>query len=517
MKKLTRSEKVKIVLECTEYLKNKGENGAIVASTVYKDYPVGQYLIGIRHDILNGGENSKKYSEDEKRKLTEQGLLEIKIVRKTKRIDRLMKFVRDYPKLWDIKDGKNSETAVDEYIKLTEQMEHIENREELIKLLERARSDYAYLRANKSRKKLTEAQITDLDKSKISKVFGDERFRDKYIKDIIGGKEPHRTKKEKRVFIKNFDLAEPDMICRKGYYCSLLQTLFDRKTGIVLTDDIKRIIEFSMNNSNLTANEKFVIKLRHSDPNKLLTFGKIGGRLGVSSARAGQTLKYAFQKLSELPTIKMLGVYLKKVEKQNAQFIKQYFENNDISIGKDAREILGEERNILESLFNDMHLDERMKAKQQEKDEQAKMIGIDVIGEISDLAIGTCQRLEKNGIKNLYDLLQISEKDMQKIRGFGIGKYKKIIESVQFRYGFTLGKPDYLVNNELMAECIKDIIEEKDYKTIEGESKEKEIQDYTDEDIDRMPEEELRKLIKKQQKLIKQQERIITEDNKIKQ
>lgn len=496
--RLTIAEKIDLF---ESYLKDNEKSKKIIATTTYRGYPIGLYMAAIRHDLLANTPQIKRYTEESIKRLKDLGLLDTKIEStKSEKIARLIDFVKNNPILWKSNKTRDTQEVVNHYLEQIGQSKDNEKREQLIQLFDRAKSDYTYLRIRKSKGKLSEEDIELLCKNRVGGVFREKEFineiveeygkennskarilrkqlvmdtrkkdtldyaeyKEKYLQDLIDGNNSFVTQKGAELYIKNFDLSEPDMISRKGYYNGLLQTLCNRKIGVVITDEIKQILDFSIENSDLTSNEKAILKLRYSDNNKLTTFKEIGKILEVTATRADQCFNIALKKYEQLPSIRMLREYLEKTENKREEFIREYFKNNDIFIQADIKELPKEERRRLENIFGNMHLEERMVAKQKSKEDKAKKLEFNNL----NLTQNTYKILQKKEIKNMYDLIKMSKEAIIQIRGLGEKKYNELKDFANSK-GYCIDQPDYLIKNELMAQCIKDAMEGKDYIAVE--------------------------------------------------
>lgn len=536
--RLTLKEKIDLF---ESYLKDKKDGETIVSSTTYKGYPLGLYLATIRHEILKNPLKPKKYTKELEKRLEDLGLLNVRVEsNKTEKITRLIEFVKNNPELWKKNYRSDTETTVARYLDEIGESKNIQKREELIQLLDRARADYDYLRIRHSKGKLKEDDIKKLRDGKVGGVFREkefieeiveqygkndkknarvlkkqlnrdtrkqasasyEEYKEKYIQNLLKGRVPFENSYESRLYIKNFDLSEPDMISRNGYYNALLQELFHRQTGFIITDEIKEIMDWAMENTDLTEAEQTVLKLKYGEVDKLKTLEEMSKVLKVSGTRAGQCLKKALIKYSQLPSIQALGEYFERTQEQQEEFVRRYFKYNNIFIKNDIDELPEELKAELKSTIKSMHLQERIKAKQKEKDEKAKQIGIRKL----DIHTGTGLILTKNGIETLYDLTQMTEKEIKNLRGLGLYKYSEL-EKVISDIGYSIGKPQYLVQSELIAECITDALDGKKYKINNQGEREEDRTSITEENNEKK---KLVEKIKKEQRIIEGQEQVIS-------
>lgn len=532
---LTIEEKI-VLFE--RYIKETNGEGKIIANTVYEGYPIGGYLTIIRSE-LNREKTAKKYSQEEVGKLRGLGLLDKKKMTINERADRLERFVQNNSELWRLNTGRDINESISEYIALTGKEE---DREQLSQLLKEANEDYDYIRARKSQGKVSDEIIKRLKSAGVGRVFKEntdqyideivekyeieeskkhentevfrnqlirdmrrfknlDSFRKEYIQALIEGKRLLKNSEEEKFYVTNFDLTQPDMVNRDDYYINVLKEVFfaakssnrkksDLKTGFIITDEIKEIIDFELENGKFKENERKLIKLRCGYNNgEPKTLEKIAESFGTSKSNVGQSATNAFKKCKNIAG---LYEYFEKSKEKREDFIREYFKRHDIFDASDVKEFSEADREKLENIIGTMSIKDRIEAKKIEREENSKLLMIDEMGFNSNIY----QALKREQLNTLYDLTTKLSDEVKQIEGVtksGFDRVRLKLKSLGYYFSEEVKTEELEIQNL----CIKDVIEGKPFEikkrnTLQEEKQdEKQDEQEIDDDLPKTPIEEL--------------------------
>lgn len=369
-KKITMSEKMGLF---RQYLQDEQTDGNIVGTTVYKGFPIGRYLIEARYEIKKGGETGK-YTKEIIDELEQMGLLEERReVNFDEKVDRLIDFVRKYPKLWsshivNYKNSKEIGKRVNEF--LYEQDKIDEPKTELMAKLIKAEKDYEYLANRTYRGLVGEKYLQKLRDGKVGRRFGYRReievlasghkneskfaeflytydknnggldgLKKSFVQEVRDTGEIKDTPYIENLESIHFDISSASLH-NEGYdrlYDAILELVNfkrnfyisnfglngkktenpERQFRIIDSNAMKQIIE-----KKLKPNERTVLQLRFGlDENERTTLENVGNKLGVKRERARQIEVEAIRKME-----RYFGEYLIALSPEDrAKFVETYF------------------------------------------------------------------------------------------------------------------------------------------------------------------------------------------------
>lgn len=336
----------------------------LVGSTVFEGYPIGQWAIQIRNDLnrINKGKKSTDLTKKQLEKLANLGILERRIDSTIdEKIDSLVAWRKKYPRI-TIVPIVPSET-------LCEYTETEEEQKQLIEEYERILKYYEYVRARKSRGKLSEYQIKKCKDGNIGGVFGKsndiecqtdelvkkydlnreavdliikqygsiDEFRKTYIDALINQNVDQVIDKkilENTTLIRGFDLSSPDWIQRDSRRRELAYDIFGREQLFVKYDGLEEDFIESILHKDFTQQEKQVLYMLYGlNGKKRETQAQIAQNIGKSRNRVFQIIAKATRKIRYYDVQSDLKNRICDIDFDlRKEIIEEYFKNFDIFV-----------------------------------------------------------------------------------------------------------------------------------------------------------------------------------------
>lgn len=384
-----------------QYLNHENTGETIISDTIYEGYPIGTFLISIRHE-LNDERKAKKYSKEIVEKLENLGLLDDRNESTIdEKIDRLIRFVQENTELWELNKGRKTEIAVKKFLGENPDKE---KKKELIKQLELANKDYDYIRNRKSKGKLSEENIKRLKYAGVGGVFGKsskselqkQEFLDKYeiepdIYDLII-KKYGSMEKFKKIYVealirdniketidkkvlnncnlvKTFDISSPDWVARNTGLTELIRDitlsdgLFGNYNGLE-----EKFIKLIREGGFTKQQEQVLFMYYGVNGYKRENQAQIARRFNKSRSSVSQMLEKSLKKIRTPISFEKPNVILDIDYDLHKEIIEEYFKFFGIFISKEPTSVDEEIKNKLTKMLSDAI--ERIKKRQ----EQVKII-----------------------------------------------------------------------------------------------------------------------------------------------
>ena len=466
---------------------------SIHSDTIFEGYPIGQYLLQIRQSVIYD-KNTIRYSDEDKKKLEELGLLYKRFDNIEAKVEKLRIYCEKHPYVFS-------------NMKRTRERLQIEGKkDELEELEELYQSSYQYIISRKSKGKLSKEVERELEKIKIGGVFGIkeedliwkekygiskkiiiqliqdfgslENFKEAYINLKVELAKAENMKIKEEILRKNPQILEYMKVLPIVRYYGLGEDAYNKlvkdafrmeikdgiasnallESEIVIDGQIKKEVDATLD--SCTEKEKKVIELRYGlKDKKTRTLKEVGASVGNQAERIRQIEAGVKRKLrTPYKRYQRLREY---IFEPTEEFIRTYFKMHDIFVGEnepalDKEEIdkligmLEEQKREKEekkSMAEEKQKKEEKKSMVEEKKEEERKTEVkeNPVDEIRIIDIGLSTRgtncLIRNGITSIEKLLDKIEREdeLSGIQSMGKKTEKEIIDKVHslgFKFKF---------------------------------------------------------------------------------
>ncbi len=456
--KLSKRSRVSLEQKIEIFEKFMQTGKELVGNTTFEGYPIGQWAVQIRNRFnrINKGKDDRgkiNLTKEQLEKLESMGILKRQFDSAIdEKIDSLVEWRKKYPKIKIVPMA--IEIELRKYAKTEDEFRKIQEE------YKRMQRYYDYVRYRKYQGKLNEEQMQKCKEGEVGGVFG------------------YSTKIEE--LAKKYGIAEKDVDYLLTEYGTMDNAYEMYNKGETYSETLERIIKDAIdvnNNHNrgydmlwcalgmpkegeyfysseemkklidkqLTEKWKIVLEKRFGlvDDTKPKKSKEIGVEIGVTRARIEEIEKSALRRLKRNP--KRMSEVIKYSFKYSPEFITDKERAQIEKIKKDIRLQNGDLSENLKKLEEfERIIEKRMSTLNSSKIGLDQKLG-DKIDELKvenlDFTIITFKCLKKAGINSLYDLTQMTRKEVMRISGLGPKRLDEIVAKMQ-KYGISFKQPE---------------------------------------------------------------------------